>query len=539
MLGEIEVMMSAGSREDQKNAFRILSLFTEQRSLNILLEFLKNHLSDESGAAEGALKNLVERDIGGNITASQIFKAVISSNSGPAIRSLAILGIGECGFDADIDYLNEYFYKMGQEASKDVIVRAIAGIITRSTSFNKRQLMHYLQEYLKDPGIKVRIYSCLILVHLGNKEALRSIRDMLVIKNKAIQRDILAILGDLRSIEFSFFLLSLLKEEYGISKDIISVIRKLPEEDMKEIDGYVVNIFRKYDAPVLDGIQSPHEEAGEIPVTGFDTEKASIVNISIPDQAGTGGLNIPELINVSLRLGDLIASVLVKRGGVIAQMSPGNIVAYFRDPNSAAEASIQISRNLEAFNFSRTVDRRMRAYIMIVTDTVRIVNGEIVDVPLRQDVPLQSFPVANKIVTDVETAGAIRGAYNLRRVPEFAVSVAGYAAGLYEILNPVNFLDAAERIIASLRDEDEKRVQTQKQLEGELKKLKEERRATSSVAIARELDSLGHMLKSQLEEIDRYVQKRSTDRELIKNVKKMLNHIHDLYSVEISRIILD
>jgi len=539
MLGEIEVMMSTGSGEDQKNAFRILSLFTEQRSLNILLEFLKSRLSDESGVVEDALNIVIGRDISGNITASQIFKAMISSNANPAIRSLAILGVGECGFDADIDYLNEHFYKMGHEESKDVVVRAIASIITRSTSFNKRQLVRYLQEYLKDPGIKVRIYSCLILVHLGNREALRSIRDMLVIKNKTIQRDILIILGDLRSIEFSFFLLSLLKEEYGISKDIIPVIRKLPEEDMKEIDGYVVNIFRKYEAPELDGLQSPHGDAVEIPVTGLDTEKVSIVNIAIPDQVLTGGLNIPDLINMSLRLRDLVASVLVKREGMITKMSAGNIVAYFRDPGSAAEASIQISRNLEAFNFSRAIDRRMHAYIMIVTDTVRIINGEIIDFPLRQGVHLQNFPLANKIVADAETAAAIKGAYSLRRVPEFVVSVAGYATGLYELLAPVNFLHVADRIIAALSEEGAKREQMQKQLESQLKKLKEERRATSSMVIARELDSLGRMLKNQLEEVDRYVQKRSTDRELIKNVRKMLTNVHNLYNVEISRIILD
>ena len=46
-------------------------------------------------------------------------------------------------------------------------------------------------------------------------------------------------------------------------------------------------------------------------------------------------------------------------------------------------------------------------------------------------------------------------------------------------------------------------------------------------------------MQNELDEIDRYVQKRSTDRELIKNVRKMLTNVHNLYKVEISRLIVD
>ncbi|OHD69134.1 MAG: hypothetical protein A2W19_05970 [Spirochaetes bacterium RBG_16_49_21] len=540
MLGEIEVMMTAGSGEDPKNALRILSLFTEQRSLNILLEFLKNHITDESGIVEGALNILIEREISGNITASQTFKGLIASNGNPAVRSLAVLGIGECGFDADIDYLNELFYKMNHDESKDAIVRAIASIITRSTSYNKRQLMHYLQEYLKDPGIKVRIYSCLILVHLGNREALRSIRDMLIIKNKAIQRDILTILGDLRSIEFSFFLLSLLKEEYGISKDIIPVIVKLPEEDMREIDAYIVNIFRKYEAPAMEGVQLQPGEPSEIAVSGVKTEKVTIVNIVIPEQSRrAGGLNIPELINLNLRIKALIASALAGKSGVIIKMSNDNIVAYFSDAKSAAEASIQISRNMDAFNSARIVEHRIDVYTQILTETVKIINDEIIEFPIRQGIQLQNFPLKNKIAVDAATAEIINSAYSVREIPRLVVSAAGYAVSLFELLAPVNFLRVVERIMAALKEEGDKHEQMQKQVEDQLKRMKQERRAAPSMVIARELDSLGHTLQNQLDEIDRYVQKRSTDRELIKNVRKMLSNVHNLYKVEISRIIID
>jgi hypothetical protein len=540
MLGEIEVMITTGGEEDQKNALGLLSLFTEQRSLNIILELLKNRYAEQSEIVEIAINIILERDIGGNITADQIFKGIIANNKSTYIRSLAVLGIGQCRFDSDIDYLNELFYKMGPEDSKDGIVRAIASIVTHSTSYNKRQLMRYLQEYLKDPGIKVRIYSCLLLAHLGNKEALRSIRDMLVIKNKGIQRDILTILGDLKSIEFSFFLLSLLKEEYGISKDIIPVIAKLPLEEMKEIDGFVVNIFRKFEAPVLEGVQAQPAEAGIISIDGLKKDRMTILNILISEQSLRSGAQIiPDLINLNLRIKSLIASAIQEQGGTVTRMSNINIVAYFPSPRQAAIAALEIERNIAGFNVLRTAEKNIDIYMQLFTDIVKIMNDEIIEFPLHLDEEFTRLPVKNKIVVDRATMELIADTFSVRGIPQLVLSMNGFIESYFELLNPINFMQISEQIIKSIRDEGDKREQTQQQIEVEMRKLKRGSRATSSAAIARGLDDLAQQLQTQLDEIDRYVQKRSTDRELIKNVRKMLNNINNLYKVEISRLIID
>ncbi len=540
MLGEIEVMITTGSEEDQKGALRLLSLFTEQRSLNMILELLKGRLAEQSEILESALAILLERDITGNITANQIFKGIIVNNTSPAIRSLAILGIGQCRFDTDIDYLNDLFYKMGLDEAKDVIVRAISGIIAESTSYNKRQLMRYLSEYLKDPGIKVRIYSCLLLAQLGNRDALRSIRDMLVIKNKAIQRDILTIIGDLKSIEFSFFLLSLLKEEYGISKDIIPVIRKLPVEEMKEIDGFVVNIFRKYEAPVIDGLQSAPADAGEMAVEGMSENRVTILEIIVAgDDPRSGVQNIPDLINLNLRIKSLIASAIMDRGGMITRMSNTSVVSYFPEARTAADVALNIQMNINRFNATRIVTKNIDVYLQLRTATVKIVNDEILELPLHAADTFASLPVRNKIIIDSRTAELIADSFSTREIPRLVLSLVGQRARIFELMNPINFLQASELLVKTLREEEEKREQIQQQLEAEMKKLKRGVRPSSSAAIARGLDVLGQQLQGELEEIERYVQKRSTDRELIKNVRKMLTNINNLYKVEISRLIID
>lgn len=540
MLGEIEIMITTGMPEDQKNAFNLLSLFTEQRSLNIILEFLKTRITDQSETVGHALSILLERDINGNNTANQIFKGIISSNQGPAIRSMAILGVGLCGFDFDIDYLNDLFYKMGQDEPKDVIVRAMASIMTLNPNFNKRQLMRHIQEYLKDPGIKVRIYSCLMLAQLGSKDALRSIRDMLIIKNKGIQRDILTIIGNLKSIEFSFFLLSLMKEEYGISKDITPVIMKLPLEDIKEIDGFVVNIFRKYEAPDLEGVKAHPVEQADYLIDGVKSEKVGVLNIVISEESLRAGTQkIPDLINLNLRIKTLIASLIGGQSGVITKMTNDNIVAYFADPISAASAAIKITASIEAFNATRTGEKSIDLRILLLTETVKIINEEIIEFPYHLYVDNRDIPVKNKIMIDGATKDLISGQYSLREIPQVVLSGGGSGSGYFELLSPINFLPVAEGLVKTIREEEEKRAQMQQQIEAELKKLKRERRSTSSVAIARELDNLAGQLQNHLDEIERYVQKRSTDRELIKNVRRMLTNIQNLYKVEISRIIID
>jgi hypothetical protein len=540
MLGEIEVMITTGGAEEQKSALRLLSLFTEQRSLNMILELLKGRLGEDSDIIRSALNILLERDISGNITANQIFKGIIANNTSHAIRSLAILGIGQCRFDTDIDYLNDLFYKMGPDEPKDVIVRAAAGIITNSTSYNKRQLMRYLQEYLKDPGIKVRIYSCLILAQLGNRDALRSIRDMLIIKNKGIQRDILTIIGDLKSIEFSFFLLSLLKEEYGISKDIIPVIVKLPLEEMKEIDGFVVNIFRKYEAPVIDGLQAAPVEPGEMSMEGMTESRVTILNILVSDQGIAGGeQNVPSLINLNLRIKDLITVAIQSRGGTITRLSNTNVVSYFPEPRSAAEAALQIQRNITAFNELRISGRSIDVYLQLLTESVKIVNDEIIELPLHAAEDFAGLPVQNKIVIDGPTAELLSDSFSTREIPRLILSLGGHGARFFEMLNPINFLTTSESLVRSIREEEEKREQAQQLIEAEMKRLKRGARPASSAAIARGLDDLGQQLQGQLEEIERYVQKRTTDRELIKNVRKMLSNVNNLYKVEISRLIID
>lgn len=253
----------------------------------------------------------------------------------------------------------------------------------------------------------------------------------------------------------------------------------------------------------------------------------------------SGEQNIPDLINLNLRIKSLIASAIQDRGGMITRMSNTSVVSYFPEPRTAADAALIIQRNINAFNAVRIPGRNIDVYIQLMTGVVKIVNDEILELPLHAAEDIAGLPVRNKVIIDARTAELIADSFSTREIPRLVLSMVGQRARIFELMNPINFLHASELLVKTIREEEDKREQIQQQLDAEMKKLKRGARPASSAAIARGLDDLGQQLQGQLEEIERYVQKRSTDRELIKNVRKMLTNVNNLYKVEISRLIID
>ncbi len=539
MLGEIEIMLTTGTEREQKNALSLISLFTEQRSLNILLELIKNRLAEDSKLVEFAVSILVEREIKDNVTANQLFKAILESNENRQIRAMAVLGIGKCAFETDIEYLNSIFFKTDVVDSKDVVVRSIGSIISADSNYNRRQLIKNLQEYLKDPGITVRIYSCLLLVKLGHQDAMRYIREMLIIKNKSIQRDILSILGSIQNLEFAFFLLTLLTEEYGISRDILPVLERLPEEDISEVDGFVVNLFRKFEAPEMAGVTTQQPERETLSVEGLHEDEKTVMKIDIFHQEESREDSISETIRMNLTLKKLVYETINQNKGIITRKSNTVILACFHDPVTAAETALHIVKNIKNFNNTKITDKRYNIFLQLATTPVKMINEELIEYPEYQVLTFDNLRLHNTALMDERTRELIENRYIAKKIPELAITSDLDYIDYYEIISPVNFTAVSERMLKLVEEKNEQTRVMQSQLEEELKKMKRQHRSASSAAIARELDNIGNKIQGQLDEIERYVQRRSTDRELIKNVRKMLSNVHNLYKVEISRIIID
>ncbi len=88
MLGELEVLLASGDPGEQRKAIRLLALFSDQRSLNILLDFLRDRTSVDSEDIDLTLIIFLRWDVAGNVAANAVFKQVVEGNNNGEIARL-------------------------------------------------------------------------------------------------------------------------------------------------------------------------------------------------------------------------------------------------------------------------------------------------------------------------------------------------------------------------------------------------------------------------------------------------------------------
>jgi len=535
MLGEIEVFLNTGTSEEKKNFLEYLSFFTEQRSLNILLEFLISKTDQVDENVAFAFDILLNRDILSNGTANQFFKNVIEKNLNKSFVIKAIKGIGLCAFPQDLEYLNDLFKKTEEKDFKSQILEAITSLVLNNKNINKRILNKILHEFLKDSSIKVRIFSSILLVTIGSSDGLKAIRDMLVIKNKSIQREILNVLGDLKSLEFSFFLISLLKEEYSLLEDIVGVLELLPKEDLKEIDAFIVNIFRKYDR-TINGLSTTENE--KIEIKSLKKKEVTLLKINI-----FGGIEEKSfkegLISYNFIFKQFLEKDILDYNGEIAVFLGKEIIVYFKEAVDGVLVAKQILRNIENYGKNKIYSKRLFLAMKIETKPQYFFGNEMINFESSLKKNLKSPIFINKILTDEKTYNRVNESFFTVEINDMVYEAEFSLGHFYTIIERKNFASTSSRILKSLIEEEERKKRYEKEVETQVKKIKSRSISTSAPNVARDLDDLGYKLKFQLDQVEKYVQKRVTDRETIRNVKKMLNNTYNLYQVEISKIIIE
>jgi hypothetical protein len=477
---------------------------------------------------------LASQDIKSNINAIEAFKLVIENNQNIEIRTIATKGVGNCCITEDIEYLNDLFHKVKEQPLKEAIVKGIYSIIAHRSDFDKKQLIWYIQEYMKDPIIMVRIFSCMILIHLGNKDAFRSIREMLIIKNKIIQREILSILHNIRTPDFYFFLISLLKEEFGISEDIINLLRELPSDELKEIESFIINLFRKFEIPTATAGTSPKDLSK---LTNLTKKTFTVLDITIENfDSLTSGMNFYELTEFYFKIDSIILRTVITNKGKISDKDIDRITAWFEYPENSITAATMIADKLKGLNDLLIYEKNINARIVIVTDNFNVVENEIFNYTIKKLNRFNDMPLFNSIIVDDKTAKNVSPLFYCAPIPEILYSGELSDRMHFELKSPINFETKALAILAAKETEILKTKEAQKQIESQLKNLMKDNRSLTSITIAGELDNIGVKLRNEFDEIEKYIYKRSTDRELGKNVRNMLNNIYNIYRVEISKL---
>ncbi|MCX7677625.1 MAG: hypothetical protein N2316_00230 [Spirochaetes bacterium] len=543
MLGELEIMLLSGELADHQKAISLISQFSDSRSLNILLDYLREHADQPTDIILEILEIILRRDLRANVTAAETFKMVIEKNQEPEIITLAIICLGKCGFESDLEYLDSIFRKFDKNEVKEAVVLSMGYIIEMSDSYNKRHVIGFLQEYLKEPGIKIRIYACALLISLGNRDALRAMRDMMVIKNKTIQREILLVMTQLKSVEFSYFLISLLKEDYGISSDIISALRTLPEEELTDIDHFIVNIFKKFESPdstLLEGSRTLKLIDDERYVKTIETKKITILAIEISDLSttlGKSGITKTALMLETLR--EQVVEEINMTKGTVTMMGKDILVAYYTDPNAACHAMLRIKSNLETINLKRSLKEKFTFCANLFTDEKKFLRGDMLFLDIDHYIHKNKMFLKNRIILDDKTSFEVKNNFHAIPLPPILFDEILFWNLKNELVTQINFLSIAENILKKFINEEEERKKIQQKLEEELKKQKKGQRNPTAIAYAQALENIGKILKNDLNEVNKYLLKRSSDKELINTVSKMLANAYKRYIVEVSKIIME
>ena len=538
MLGELEVQLTTGDEEEQRKAVQYLSLFSDQRLLNIILDYLKQHTDTSSDIIIQLLNKLLRLDLFGNITADSVLKKLIEKNSNPEIKKLSVLCLGKCARESDVQFLDQQFGSTGDSSVKEAIVQAIEHIMENGMEINKRPIKTLMTEYLKDPGIKVRIHACYLLLKLGNITALKSIMDMMTIKNKSIQRDIIQLFSNLKSVEFGYFLISLLKNEYAIAGDIVSYLTLLPEAELKEIDHFISNIFKKHEFTGFKEDNSMRGDEKNPPIEGFSESNYYVLNIKVinlPERLKS--LSITEIIILHQQINKGIIAEITNTGGILASIINGKILALYKDPVVASGAALSIYNNFGRLNSHRLPAQRVNIFIRIISQNIKIINEDIINMDALKLQHLDSLPVCNRIITDEKTRNSITNSFHSDPLPDFEFSKCNTDDHFYEIIRPINFLELSKEILIELSIEISKRKQREAELESKQKQQQNlQNKSSIAIAYGQALDDLGRILKEELNEVNKYVQKRTTDRELLANVQKMLSNVYKRFFVEKSKI---
>jgi len=262
----------------------------------------------------------------------------------------------------------------------------------------------------------------------------------------------------------------------------------------------------------------------------------SLVHCAVkqPDSAD----DFSSVIRQNIRINTLLTPVLEEFNGSIARRSNTEIIACFSDASRAALAALGIESRMREYNSTLTVDRKMVVSVQMLTGTVKRIKGELIDYPDHKLIPASDRPAAAGVIIDHDSMEEISNAFSFRSIPAVMLGEQAGTCRYHELISQANSAEMSADIIAQIQVDEEKKREEQLRTEKEMKRLTQEQIPPSSAAIARDLEEIGNILKKQLDDIEQYAQRRSTDRELIRNLRKMLENTYNRYRVEISRLVI-
>ncbi len=525
MLGELELMLLSGDRNEQLFSLKYLVHYKDQQAASILFELLKNTAHLDTAVIITALKLLLKTETTQYKNSTEILKNIILSSNDVNTKRYAILNIGHCGDEKELEWLISLFTDTNEIAIKETILQSLGSIIPRLRDFNKRALSQFLIDCMKESGIRIRIYACALLLQLNNKEVERYIKEMLIIKNRDIQTEILFLFRNHTLPELSYFLLSLLKEEYAVGYETISILQNLPSEICDDIVNFIGNMYRKNGIDISQVPPSVTIKPGKI-----DTLKDFFI-VTIKMYENTHPVLLEELVTLLNTIQSLILEHCKRNNLNLYALLPDTITFHSNNPLNIADALIAIIQSMKQYNDA--TDIPFKAIIQSYSARA-IQSGQ--DITIISDQRYAYDILNNCSIVDEYIYSAIHQEFSCNALPHLLANPAHIP--LYYLSNKKNSHIESQKVLDQIIMNEKTKKAKERELLDEIKKRKLHIQSQGSAEYLATLERVNGILRNEINEINKFIQKRSTDRELNTQVARMLENLQKKIFLEISNFIM-
>lgn len=525
MLGELELMLLSGDRNEQLFSLKYLVHYKDQQTASILFELLKNTTLLDPEVITTALQLLLQTETTQYKNSTEILKNIILSSNDVNIKRYAFLNIGHCGDEKELEWLMTLFMETNEIAIKETILQSIGSIIPRLRDFNKRALAQFLIDCMKESGIRIRIYACALLLQLNHKEVERYIKEMLIIKNRDIQTEILFLFRNHTLPELSYFLLSLLKEEYAVGYETISILQNLPSEICDDIVNFIGNMYRKNGIDISQSTSSVTIKPGKI-----DTLKDFFI-VTIKIFENTHPVLLEELVTLLNTIQSLILEHCKRNNLSMFALLPDSITFYSNNPLNIADALIAITQSIRMHNATTGIPFKA---IIQSYNARALQSGQ--DITIISDQKYVYDVLYNYSIIDEYIYSSIHQEFSCTALPHILSNAANIQ--LYYLSSKKNSYLEAQKALDQIIMNEKTKKEKERELLDEIKKRKLHIQSLGSAEYLATLERVNGILRNEINEINKFIQKRSTDRELITQVARMLENLQKKIFLEISNFIM-
>jgi hypothetical protein len=176
---------------------------------------------------------------------------------------------------------------------------------------------------------------------------------------------------------------------------------------------------------------------------------------------------------------------------------------------------------------------------LVNIDKADKVNAEIILPGMRDFSALRVASLENRVFLTGSTALIAEHSFKCDLLPSALFGENGTATVFRELVAVNNLIVKAENIVSAIESEEKRRAEERRQVEDGLRNTPQSKKSKNAIAFAAAMEQVGRVLRRDLSDIPKFVAKRSTDKEMVKGIEKMVDDAYRNYMLQITKANID